>query len=61
MPSSCGVFRGIDKLVISCSVAQCAADLLGCLRLWCRLPNSSECSGSSGMAQDMVSSGEQTG
>ena len=28
MPSSCGVFRGEDKLEISCSVALCTADLL---------------------------------
>ena len=31
--------RGTDKLVISCSVALCATALLGCLRLWCQLPN----------------------
>ena len=37
-----------------CSVALCAADLLGCLRLWCQLPDCSECRESSGMAQDMV-------
>ena len=55
MPSSCGVFREADKLVISFSVALCAADLLGCLRLWCQLTKSSECRASSGMAQDMVS------
>jgi hypothetical protein len=60
MPSSCGVFRGADKLMISCSIALCVADILRCLRLWCQLPNCSECSGSPGMAQDMVSSGEQT-
>jgi hypothetical protein len=60
MPSSCDVFRRADKLVISCSVALCAADLLGCLRLCCQLPNCSECRRSSGMAQDMVSSWEQT-
>ena len=45
---------------VCCSVALCAVDLLGCLRLWCQLPNCSQCSRSSGMAQDMVSSGEQT-
>ena len=32
MPFSCGVFKGADKLVISCSVSLCAADLLGCLQ-----------------------------
>ena len=54
MPSSCGIFRGADKLVISCSVALCATDL-GCLRLWCQMLCCSECSRSSGMAQDMLS------
>jgi hypothetical protein len=34
MPSSCAVFRGADKLVISCSVALCTVYLLGCLWLW---------------------------
>lgn len=34
MASSCGVFRGADMLVISCSDALCAMDLLGCLRMW---------------------------
>jgi hypothetical protein len=34
MPSSC-VFRGIDKLLVTCSVALCVADLLGCIRVWC--------------------------
>jgi hypothetical protein len=28
MPSSCGFFRGADKLEISCSVVLCVADLL---------------------------------
>jgi hypothetical protein len=39
----------------------CAADLLGCLRLWCQLQNCTECRRSSRMAQDMVSSRVQTG
>ena len=38
MPSSCGVFRGADKLVIIFSVALCAVDLWGFLGLWCQLP-----------------------
>ena len=29
-------FQGGDKLVINCSVALCADDLLECLRLWCQ-------------------------
>jgi hypothetical protein len=60
MPSSCGVFQGADKLVISCLVALCAEDLLGYLKLGCQMPNCSECNEFCGMAQDMVSSGEQT-
>ena len=70
MPSSCGVFRGADKLEIGCSVALCATDFLGYLRLQCQFPYGQqiswdasvcdvsypECSGSSGM----VSPGEQT-
>ena len=34
MPSSCGIFRVADKLMISCSVALCAVDLLESLRMW---------------------------
>ena len=60
IPSSFGVFREANKLVVSCSVALWAADLLGCLRLWCQLPDSSECSESSGMARGMVSSREHS-
>jgi hypothetical protein len=36
MPSNCIVFRGVHKLVISCSIVLCAADLLGGLWLWCQ-------------------------
>jgi hypothetical protein len=43
MPSSFGVFWGLDKLVFSCSVALCSTNLLGCFRLWYQFP---ECSGS---------------
>ena len=69
MPSSCGVLRGADKLAVSCSFVWCVEDLLGC-QLPCMQQitlNASgcgvsypECSGSSGLVQDMVSSGEQT-
>ena len=55
MPLNCGFFMGTDKLVISCSVALCTADLLRRFRMWCQLPDCSECSVSPGMAQDMVS------
>ena len=34
MPSSCGIFRVADKLMISCSVVLCAVDLLESLRMW---------------------------
>ena len=57
MPSNCVVFRGVHKLVISCSIVLCAADLLGGLWLWCQRLKWSR---SPGMPQDMVSSGEQT-
>ena len=43
MLSSCGIFRGIDKLSISCSVALYTAYDLGCLRLWCQLHYCSSC------------------
>ena len=47
MPSSCGVFRGAEKVVISWSIAHCSADLLGCLRWWYQFPICSKCSRSS--------------
>ena len=60
MPSSCGVFRGTEKLANSCSVALCAVDLKGCLRLLCQWADCSECRGSLGMAQDLVSTALST-
>ena len=67
---SCGIFRGVDQLVTSYSVALCASDLLGCPRLWCQTAlrakdllgwseygvNCSECSRSSRMGQVMLPS-----
>ena len=47
-------------MVISFSaMVLCAAELRGCLRLWYQFPECSECSGSSGMAQEMVLQGSR--
>ena len=74
MPSSCGSFKEANKLLISCMVALCAAEFLPSLRLYCQLPcrqgidrDASGCgdsyakfSGFSGLAEDMISPGEQS-
>jgi hypothetical protein len=67
MSLSCGVFSRVDKLMISCCIPLYVADLLGC-QLPCVQQISldvsgcdvsyPECSGSSGLSQDVVSPGE---